>query len=167
MRHAAAALALMTLLTACNEPEQARDRVPGEALQSFDANRPPAFEDAPSYQVREAIRSAALEVRTDSALYQAAVMDQEDMARHAAQRETDMLALHHAFPFNTWIRLSHQETGEQVEVRIVSAGLFEGPPELATEMNSVIEVSPEAARRLGLEPGERVPVWVEVIEWAP
>lgn len=159
-------VALLGVVAGCNEPEQARDRVPAEALQSFDANQPPAFPDAPSYQVREAIRSAALEVRTERALFQATPMDDEEADRHLEARETDMVAIHPAFPFHTVIRLAHDETDAEVEVRVMDGGVHEDPS-LRLEPSPIIALSPAAAAALGVEPGDRAPVWVEVVEWAP
>lgn len=166
MKQLIAALAALTLAAACTEPEHARDRDPAEALQA-DATQPPFLPDAPSYQVREAIRSAALEVRPDRALFQAAPMEEAEAAAEEERRAGELIAAHRAFPFNVLLRLTREETGAQVEVRVVDGGPFAAAQVPTLEPNPVITVSPEAASRLGARPGQRVPVWVEVVQWAP
>lgn len=164
MKHAPAVLVLVVFLAGCTEPEQAGERPPAEALQSFDANQPTPFPDAPSPQVREAIRRDALEVRTDRALFQASPME-EATASGSRPSDTGLWAAHRAFPLHSRIRLTHEETGDQVEVRV--AGLPAAAPGSSAELVHVIEISPEAGDALGIPVGETAPVWVEIVEWGP
>lgn len=158
--------AALVLTTGCTEPDHAQSRAPAQALQSFTPAQQGFLAGAPSYQVREAIRSAALGVRIDSALFLATAMD-PGQAEAAARRPGERIAAHHAFPFNTLLRLTHRGTGARVEVRIVDEGPFIEGRASTLEPDAAIPVSPVAALHLGLEPGERAPVWVEVMEWTP
>jgi rare lipoprotein A (peptidoglycan hydrolase) len=165
MKQTIVGLALLALVAGCTEPEPARDRDPAEALQA-DRTQPGFLVDAPSYQVREAIRSSALEVRQDRALFLAAAMDAERAAQEEALRPGEQVAEHPAFPFNALVRLTHRDTGASVQVRIVDEGPFDET--LAPlEPDPVIAISPAAARQLGAGPGDRAHVWVEVVEWLP
>jgi len=166
MKQIIAALAVVAVATACTEPEHARDRDPAQALQA-DPTQAPFLPDAPSYQVREAIRSAALEVHPDRALFQAAPMDRAQAAAEEERRAGELIAAHRAFPFNALLRLTHHETGATVDVRVVDGGPFADARVPTLDPDPVIAVSPAAASRLGAQPGQPAPVWVEVVEWAP
>jgi hypothetical protein len=164
MKHPIMVVIGLALVTGCTEPEHARDRDPAQALQA-DRTGAPFLPDAPSYQVREAIRSAALEVHPDRALYLATDLEEEQAAEEERARHGELVAVHHAFPFNVLLRLTNEDTGAQVEVRVIDSGPFVESRAATLDPDPVIAVSPAAARELGAGPGERVPVWVEVLEW--
>jgi hypothetical protein len=155
----------LLLVPACTEPDHARSREPAEALQADPAQ--PFLPDAPSHQVREAIRSAALEVRPDRVLYLAVVMDPEQAAEEEATRPGELVAAHRAFPFHSQLRLTERETGARIDVRVIDGGPFADAQVPTFEPDPRIAVSPDAARQLGVGPGEEAIVWVEILEWAP
>jgi hypothetical protein len=165
MKNAITVLVALMLVAGCTEPDQARGREPAEALQA-DPTQEPFMPDAPSHQVREAIRSAALEVRGDRALYQAAVMPPEQAEEEQRARAWQHVAANRAFPFNIRLRLTHRDTGAEVEAVTVDRGPFEEGRAPSIEPDPVILVSPDAARELGLEPGQEGLVWVEVVAWS-
>jgi hypothetical protein len=163
MKHGTALLIVLILAAGCTEPEHARGREPAEALQVDPAQRS-FLEDAPSYRVAEAIRSSALEVRPERALFLAAVMDPERAEAEEETRRDVPVASHHAFPFNVLVRLTHGDTGARTHVRMLDPGPFIVTPE-PLEPDPVIAVSPTAARELGVGVGKRAHVWVEIVEW--
>lgn len=157
-------LAVLSLAAACTEPDHARSREPAQALQADPAQ--PFLPDAPSHQVREAIRSAALEVRPDRVLYLATAMDGDEAAGEEAVRAGEHVAAHRAFPFHARLRLVHRETDAEVEVVVVDGGPFADAEAPTSEPDPRIAISPDAARQLGLEPGQEAPVWVEILAWS-
>jgi hypothetical protein len=163
MRHTITVIATASLVIACAEPDQARGREPAQALQ-VDPTQRSFLEDAPSYRVAEAIRSAALEVRPERALFLVTAMDPERAEAAETERPDAPTASHPAFPFNVLVRLTHRETGDQTHVRMLDPGPFLETREPA-EPDPVIAVSPAAARELGLREGERAHVWAEIVEW--
>jgi hypothetical protein len=165
MKHGIALLIVLILAAGCAEPDHARGREPAEALQAEPG--PPFLPDAPSYAVREAIRSAALEVQPDRALYLATPMDPARADAEEADRPGELVAAHPAFPFHARLRLTHRDTGARVEVLVVDAGPFAETRAPTFDPDPRLAVSPDAARRLGVEPGQEAPVWVEVLAWAP
>jgi hypothetical protein len=163
MKHFLTLIAAAALIAACAEPDQARGREPAQALQ-VDPTQRGFLEDAPSYRVAEAIRSAALEVRTERALFLAAVMDAEQAAREEEARPGEAVGSHSAFPFNVLVRLTHRDTGAQTHVRMIEPGPFT-PGTEPTEPDPTIRISPAAAQELGIGEGGEAHVWVEIVEW--
>jgi hypothetical protein len=153
------------LIAGCTEPDHARSREPAEALQA-DPTQQPFLPHAPSHQVREAIRSAAIEVRPDQVLYQAAHMDGARAADEEATRPGELVAAHRAFPFHALLRLTHRDTGARADVRVVDGGPFADAQVPTLDPDPRIAVSPDAARQLGVQPGEEALVWVEILEWS-
>jgi rare lipoprotein A (peptidoglycan hydrolase) len=166
MKHVMPLLVGLLLVAGCTEPDHARGRDPAQALQA-DPTHDPFLVDAPSYQVREAIRSAALEVRGDRVLYQAVWLDPERAAEEERARPDELVAAHRAFPFHARLRLTHRDTGARVEVLVVDASPFIEAQVPTMDPDPRIAVAPDAARQLGVAPGEEALVWVEVLAWAP
>jgi rare lipoprotein A len=85
---------------------------------------------------------------------------QEFDGRRTASGETydmhQLTAAHRTLPFNTTVRVTHQQTGESVVVRINDRGPFKD--------DRVIDLSLEAAKRLGLIARGTGPVRLEVLE---
>jgi hypothetical protein len=165
MKTTLALLAALFVLTGCTEPDHAQSREPAQALQSFTPAQEGFLPDAPSYEVQEAIRSAAIEVRPDRALFLAGAMDAARAEEEEALRPGEMVAAHRAFPFNSRLRLTHRDTGNRVYVRIIDGGPFADAQVPTFEPDPAIPISPDAARLLGIRPGDRAHVWVEVVEW--
>lgn len=158
------ALAAWLIVSACAEPDHARGREPAEALQ-VDPTQRSFLEDAPSYRVAEAIRSAALEVRPERALFLTRPMEPDRAAEEELARPGERVASHPAFPFNALVRLTHRETDASVEVRMVEPGPFVEDRTEPLEPDPAIAISPEAAERLGVGADEQAHVWVEIVEW--
>lgn len=125
----------------------------------------PFLPHAPSHDVREAIRSAAIEVRPDRVLYLAAVMDAEQAAEEEADRPGELIAAHGAFPFHSRLRLVHRDTGAEVEVMVVDGGPFADAEVPTLEPDPRVAIAPDAARQLGIEADQEVPVWIEIVAW--
>lgn len=85
--------------------------------------------------------------------------------RETASGETfdrrEMVAAHRALPFGTIVRVTNLENDRAVRVRIIDRG----PYGRNHERGTIIDVSTQAARRLGFLDDGKVPVRVEVIEW--
>jgi hypothetical protein len=158
-------LGTVFLLAACTEPDQAQSREPAQGLQSFTPAREAFLPNAPSYEVLEAIRSSAIEVRPGRALFLAGAMAATQAEEEEARRQGELIAAHRAFPFNTLLRLTHRDSGTRVDVRIVDGGPFADAQVPTFEPDPAIPISPDAARLLGIRPGDRAHVWVEVLEW--
>jgi rare lipoprotein A len=67
-----------------------------------------------------------------------------------------LTAAHRTLPFNSTVRVTHQQTGVSVVVRINDRGPFKD--------DRVIDLSLEAAKRLGLIAHGTGPVRLEVLE---
>jgi hypothetical protein len=165
MKNTIAVLVALMVVAGCTEPDHAQSREPAQALQA-DPTHTPFMPDAPSHQVREAIRSAALEVRGDRVLYQAAVMPAEQAEEEQRARAWQHVAAHPAFPFHARLRLTHRDSGAEVEVVTVDTGPFIEGRAPTIDPDPVILVSPDAARELGIEAGQEGLVWVEVVAWS-
>jgi hypothetical protein len=165
MKTTLAVIAASMVLVGCTEPDHAQSREPAQALQSFTPAQEGFLPGAPSYEVQEAIRSAAIEVRPDRALFLAGAMDAAQAEAEEALRPGELIAAHRAFPFNVLLRLTHRETGNRVQVRVIDGGPFADAQAPTFEPDPAIPISPDAARLLGIRPGDRAHVWVEVLEW--
>ncbi len=163
MKNTLLILGVLVLIAGCTEPEHARSREPAQALQSDPGQ--PFLPFAPSHQVREAIRSAAIEVRPDRVLYLAVMMDAEQAAEEEEVRRGEWVAAHRAFPFHVRLRLTHRETGASAEVVVVDGGPFADAQVPTFEPDPRIAISPDAARELGVAADDEVPVWIEILEW--
>lgn len=165
MKTTLALMAALAVLTGCTEPDHAQTGEPAQTLQSFTPAEAGFLPGAPSYEVQEAIRSAALEVQPDRALFLAAALSPTRAEEEEALRPGEMVAVHRAFPFNALLRLTHRDTGNRVEVRVIDGGPFADAEVPTFEPDPAIPISPDAARLLGIRPGDRAHVWVEVVEW--
>lgn len=87
------------------------------------------------------------------------VVFQRGMAVHywgKKDAETDMTAAHLRLPFGTWVRVTHLRSGRSVLVKINDRGPFYRP-------ERIIDLSPAAARALGILSEGVAPVVLEVV----
>lgn len=151
--------------TACNAPESAEDRPPGEELQEFSPEPAQAsvFPNAPSPVVREAVVEAALDVEEGEATFYADQFEGRRTASGRAFRQSEMVAAHRAFPFGTRLRVTNTRNDRDVEVRVVDRGPFGA----SGKIPAVLDLSRAAAERLDFISAGRAQVKVEVLEWGP
>jgi rare lipoprotein A len=69
--------------------------------------------------------------------------------------QTGMTAAHRSLPFDTRVRVTHQKTGKSVVVRINDRGPY--------GKGRIIDLSPAAARKLGIVDEGVAPVVIEVV----
>ena len=169
MRHTTltiATLAAAGLAAGCTPAESAQERVPAEEAQAFNANQPDRasiFPNAPSPEVRQAVRGAALEVEQGEATFYADKFEGRRTASGSTFRQSEMVAAHRAFPFGTRLRVTNTRNDEQVEVRVVDRGPFGSGGRPA----AVLDLSRAAAEQLDFVDQGRAQVQVEVLEWGP
>lgn len=72
-----------------------------------------------------------------------------------------LLAAHPTFPLDTRARVTNEENGQMVEVRIIDRG----PTDENQKEGVILDLSRAAARQLGMMKDGRVRVRVEVLEW--
>lgn len=73
-----------------------------------------------------------------------------------ADRSTRMTAAHLHLPFGTWVRVTHQDTGRSVVVKINDRGPFNG-------RGRIIDLSTTAARSLGITSQGVAPVTLSIV----
>jgi len=118
------------------------------------AGSSPRFTSSPS----EAISSRDLSVHQLSGIasYYADDFDGRQTASGEIYDMHAMTAAHRTLPFNSLVRVTHLQSGESIVVRINDRGPFKD--------DRVIDLSLEAARRIGLIAKGTGPVRLEVLE---
>lgn len=102
-----------------------------------------------------------LERQEGDATYYADLFQGRTTASGERFDQSQMVAAHPSYPFGTRLRVSNPANDRAVEVRVVDRGPFAG----AGKVPAVIDLSREAARRLGILRQGRAAVVVEVLEW--
>ena len=114
-------------------------------------------------EVLDTVRLPAEVLRTETgeATYYADLFHGRRTASGEAMDQTRMVAAHRSYPFGTRLRVTEPDSGRQVEVRVIDRG----PYARGRKMPAVIDLSREAARRLGILTQGRAVVTVEVLAW--
>lgn len=162
MHRFAALVIALSLAVACTPSEEAgREQPPARELQAFSPDENTPDLDAPTPEVRRAVRSAALEVEEGAATFYADELEGRPTASGRTFRQADMVAAHRAYPFGTRLRVTNLSNDRSVEVEVVDRGPFghEG------SAPAVLDLSRAAAERLGFVDAGRAKVRVEVLEW--
>jgi rare lipoprotein A len=102
-------------------------------------------------------------VQTGFATYYSRVFDGDTTASGKPFDADAMVAAHRTLPFGTTVRVVNLENGRRVRVRIVDRG----PYGENWREGTIVDVSPEAARRLGMLRDGQVRARVEVIRLGP
>jgi len=159
-------LATSTLIVigaaACGDGEPVEETAaePAAEVATAAQETPILFPDAPSPEVRRAVREAALDVEEGQATFYADKFEGRRTASGRTFRQGEMVAAHRAFPFGTRLRVTNTRNGNEVEVTVVDRGPFgQG------SMRPVIDLSRTAAEQLDFIGAGRTPVRIEVLEW--
>ncbi len=108
----------------------------------------------------ESSSAPALETRTGSATYLSSRLHGRRTASGEVYNQRKLVAAHVGYPLGTRVRVTHLGNGREVEVRIIDrtgSTAWEGGP--------LIDLSREAAERLGFLEQGRAEIRLEVIEW--
>ena len=102
-------------------------------------------------------------VQTGFATYYSRVFDGDITASGKPFDADAMVAAHRTLPFGTTVRVINLENGRRVRVRVVDRG----PYGENWREGTIVDVSPAAARRLGMLRDGQVRARVEVIRLGP
>ncbi len=111
---------------------------------------------------RSAAGTSAAVVRTGSVMEGIASYYADDFhGRKTASGETydmhAMTAAHRTLPFNTWLKVTNEENGKSVTVRVNDRGPFKD--------DRILDLSLAAAEKLGIVLNGTARVTLEVIKW--
>jgi len=108
----------------------------------------------------ESSSAPALETRTGSASYLSSRLHGRPTASGEIYDQHELVAAHVGYPLGTRVRVTHLGNGRMVEVRVIDR-----TGSTAQEGGPLIDLSREAAERLGFLEQGRAEVRLEVIEW--
>lgn len=111
----------------------------------------------------EAQRKRHPRVQTGYATYYAKFFDGRETASGETFDVDKMVAAHRTLPFDSVVQVTNLENGRKVRVRIVDRG----PYKKNWREGTIIDVSPAAARRLGMLKDGQVRARVRVLKQGP